>query len=254
MKNGTRNEKEPGPCERGAEEKKSGHLREKQLVIVMQPSAPTLHNVDGDEQDLRHYLQKKKRDRPIFATDGSASLGRHEVHHETREPTGRTAGFHLYIIYRYSTHPLDQIYPHPPNIFTFISDTSTYIWTYIKDFHIYPISRKLLLKYTKNFKLYQYIKYVKVYSPLISRWELDKFKNCWNKSFRTSKILTLSYQQFSNLSISQQDMSGPRLGALSKNRWSGVPVISGMSLFVRIYFWIIISFFLATGDGGIDKK
>jgi hypothetical protein len=32
--------------------------------------------------------------------------------------------------------------------------------------------------------------------PLISRWELDKFKNCWNKSFRTSKILTLLYQQF----------------------------------------------------------
>ncbi len=27
--------------------------------------------------------------------------------------------------------------------------------------------------------------------PLISRWELEKFKNCWNKSFRTSKILTL---------------------------------------------------------------
>ncbi len=35
--------------------------------------------------------------------------------------------------------------------------------------------------------------------PLISRWELDKFKNCWNKSFWTSKILTLLYQQFSNL-------------------------------------------------------
>jgi hypothetical protein len=57
--------------------------------------------------------------------------------------------------------------------------------------------------------------------PPISRWELDKFKNCWNKSFRSSKILTLLYQQFSNLSISQRDMSGPRLGALSKNRWSG---------------------------------
>jgi hypothetical protein len=42
------------------------------------------------------------------------------------------------------------------------------------------------------------------------------------KSFRTSKILTLLYQQFSNLLISQQDMSGPRLGALSNNRWSGV--------------------------------
>ncbi len=57
--------------------------------------------------------------------------------------------------------------------------------------------------------------------PLVSRWELDKFKICWNKSFRTSKILTLLYQQFSNLLISQQDMSGPRLGALSNNRWSG---------------------------------
>jgi hypothetical protein len=57
--------------------------------------------------------------------------------------------------------------------------------------------------------------------PLISRWELDKFKNCWNKNFRTSKILTLLYEQFSNLLISQRDMSGPRLWALSNNRWSG---------------------------------
>jgi hypothetical protein len=57
--------------------------------------------------------------------------------------------------------------------------------------------------------------------PLISHWELDKFKICWNKSFRTSKILTLLYQQFSNLLISQRDMSGPRLGALSNYRWSG---------------------------------
>jgi hypothetical protein len=54
--------------------------------------------------------------------------------------------------------------------------------------------------------------------PLISRWELDKFKNCWNKSFKTSNILTLLYQQFSNLLISQRYMSGPRLGALSNNR------------------------------------
>jgi hypothetical protein len=57
--------------------------------------------------------------------------------------------------------------------------------------------------------------------PLISRWVLDKFKNYWNKSFRTSKILPLLYQQFSNLLISQRDMSGPRLGALSNNRWLG---------------------------------
>ncbi len=57
--------------------------------------------------------------------------------------------------------------------------------------------------------------------PLISSWELiGKFKNCWNKSFWKSKILTVLYQQFSNLLISQRDMSGPRLGALSNNRWS----------------------------------
>ncbi len=45
---------------------------------------------------------------------------------------------------------------------------------------------------------------------VISRWELDKFRNCWNERFNTSKFLTLLYQQFSNLSISQQDISGPR--------------------------------------------
>jgi hypothetical protein len=60
-----------------------------------------------------------------------------------------------------------------------------------------------------------------IIGPLISRWELDKFKNCWNKSFGTSKILTLLYQQFLNLLFSQRDTSGPRLGALSNNRWSG---------------------------------
>ncbi len=56
--------------------------------------------------------------------------------------------------------------------------------------------------------------------PLISCWELDKFRNCWTKTFRTSKNLTLLYQQFPNLLISQRDMSGPRLRALSNNRWS----------------------------------
>ncbi len=58
--------------------------------------------------------------------------------------------------------------------------------------------------------------------PLISRWELDKFKHCCNKNFRTSKIRTILYQQFLNLLISQRDMSGPILGALSNNRWLGV--------------------------------
>jgi homogentisate 1,2-dioxygenase len=40
--------------------------------------------------------------------------------------------------------------------------------------------------------------------PLISRLILDKFKDCCNKSFRTCKILSLSYQQFSNLVISNE--------------------------------------------------
>jgi hypothetical protein len=57
--------------------------------------------------------------------------------------------------------------------------------------------------------------------PLIYRWELDKLKSRWNKSVRTSTILTLLYQQFLHLLISQRDMSGPRLRALSNNRWSG---------------------------------
>jgi hypothetical protein len=50
--------------------------------------------------------------------------------------------------------------------------------------------------------------------PQISLWELDKFKNCRNKSFRTSKILALLYLQFSNLLVSQRDIISPRLGAL----------------------------------------
>jgi hypothetical protein len=74
--------------------------------------------------------------------------------------------------------------------------------------------------------------------PLISRWELDKFRNCWNKTFRTSKILMLLCQQFLNLLISQQDMSGPRLGALSNNRWLGGRI------FVQIDRYMILVGFL----------
>jgi hypothetical protein len=73
--------------------------------------------------------------------------------------------------------------------------------------------------------------------PLISRWELDKFKNCLNKSFRTSKVLTLLYQQFLNLLISQRDMSGPRLGALSKNRWSGGSFDHAFSILSMVQQW-----------------
>ncbi len=51
---------------------------------------------------------------------------------------------------------------------------------------------------------------------------LTNLKISETKSFRTSKILTLLYQQFLNLLISLRDMNGPRLGTLSNNRWSGV--------------------------------
>jgi hypothetical protein len=56
--------------------------------------------------------------------------------------------------------------------------------------------------------------------PLISRWEIKNFENCWNKSVRILEVLKLLFQQVLNLSSSQQDMSGPILGNLSKNRWS----------------------------------
>jgi hypothetical protein len=77
--------------------------------------------------------------------------------------------------------------------------------------------------------------------PLISRWELDKFKNCQSKSFRTSKILTLLYQQFSNLLISKRDMSGPRLGALSNNRWSGGYLFSSNAKKIYIHTFQMFS-------------
>ncbi len=57
--------------------------------------------------------------------------------------------------------------------------------------------------------------------PLIARWEVNKFENCWYKSVRIL-VLQILFQQFLNLSSSQRDMSGPILGDLSNNRWSGV--------------------------------
>ncbi len=58
-------------------------------------------------------------------------------------------------------------------------------------------------------------------APLISRWYFNKFKNCWYRSVRILKVLKLLFHQFLNLSTSQRDMSGPILGDLSNNRWSG---------------------------------
>ncbi len=56
--------------------------------------------------------------------------------------------------------------------------------------------------------------------PLISRWEFNKFENCWYKSVRISEVLKLLFQQYLNLSSSQRGMSGPISGDLSNNRWS----------------------------------
>ncbi len=48
--------------------------------------------------------------------------------------------------------------------------------------------------------------------PLISRWEINKFENCWYKSVRILEVLKLLFQQFLNLSSSQRDMRGPIIG------------------------------------------
>jgi hypothetical protein len=74
--------------------------------------------------------------------------------------------------------------------------------------------------------------------PLISLWEINKFENCWYKSFRILEALKLLFQQFLNLSSSQRDMSGPILGALSNNRWSGV--ISEMKRSDTVKTWYAV--------------
>ncbi len=56
--------------------------------------------------------------------------------------------------------------------------------------------------------------------PLMSRWEINKFQNCWYKSVRILEVLKHLFHQSLNLSSSKRDMSGPILGALSNNRWS----------------------------------
>jgi hypothetical protein len=56
-------------------------------------------------------------------------------------------------------------------------------------------------------------------SPIIGQ-EINKFKNCWNKSVRILEVLKLLFKQFLNMSSSQRDMSGPILGDMSNNRWS----------------------------------
>jgi hypothetical protein len=77
----------------------------------------------------------------------------------------------------------------------------------------------------------------------ISCVEPDTFKNRWNKNFRTSKILTLLYQQFSDLLISQLDMNGPRLWALSNNRWYGGRGVNSHEYF--FFQFLMLSFWFA---------
>ncbi len=60
-----------------------------------------------------------------------------------------------------------------------------------------------------------------ILEPLISRWEIKKFENCWYKSVRILEVLKFLFQQFLILSSSQQDIRGRILGDLSNNRWSG---------------------------------
>ncbi len=62
--------------------------------------------------------------------------------------------------------------------------------------------------------------------PLMSRWEINNFKSRWYKSVKILEVLKLLFQQFLNLSSSQQDMSGPRLWDLSNNRILGSTKVS----------------------------
>ncbi len=70
-------------------------------------------------------------------------------------------------------------------------------------------------------------------APLISRWEINKFKNCWYKSVRILEVLKIFFQQFLNLSSFQRGMSGPISGDLSNNRWLGVRIQSRISNITR---------------------
>ncbi len=60
--------------------------------------------------------------------------------------------------------------------------------------------------------------------PLISCWEINKFKNLSYKRVWILEVLKLLFQQFLNSSSSQWDTSGPILEALSNNRWLEVLV------------------------------
>ncbi len=74
--------------------------------------------------------------------------------------------------------------------------------------------------------------------PLISRWEIKKFEYCWYKSVRILEVLKLLFQQLLNLSSSKRDMSGPILGDLSNNKWSGVTDELFLNAICQILLWI----------------
>ncbi len=75
--------------------------------------------------------------------------------------------------------------------------------------------------------------------PLISCWEINEFKNCWYKNIRILEVLKRLFQKFLKVSSSERDMRGPRLGALSKNRWSGGTSDSPLSVISCIDIFLI---------------
>ncbi len=68
------------------------------------------------------------------------------------------------------------------------------------------------------------------FGPLVSRWEINRFENCWYESVRILEVLKPLFRQFLNWFSSQRDMSGPILGDLSNNRWSGGTSMSPLLL------------------------
>jgi hypothetical protein len=75
------------------------------------------------------------------------------------------------------------------------------------------------------------------FGPLISRWKITKFENCWYKSVRIFEVLNVLFQQFLNLSSSQQDMSGPMLGTCPIIGDRGVLSLPGIFFFCSFSYW-----------------
>ncbi len=92
---------------------------------------------------------------------------------------------------------------------------SIYYVIYCRQVGFFPLEKKLDSTCTPDHLLLDSAPNL---GPLISSWEINKFKNCAYKIVRILDVLKLLFQQFLNMSSSQRDMSDPILADLSNNR------------------------------------